>query len=226
MSAGRAPAHSLPDEGDWKWAGWRWDSRSMHWHPSWRNVVLGATAIEGSGHWSVIGRANACGHGDTFSAAWREMVASEPSAELRKSRRARRALPKPWAELLSEWTPEKRTYGIFSEDASGSPVHHDDPLATRWCLAGWIAHKCMREGGSWSHGVRAPEWWELSDDTAALREIEFMWQRIPPMHRDFTLRVWKERVPRSDRKRLDQHPLGYWWFIAPTLATKFLGIPS
>lgn len=198
----------------------------MHWHHSWRNEALCATAIEGSGHWSVIGRANACGHGETFSDAWREMVGREPSGELRKSRRTKREAPKPWSELLSGWTQDKRCGSSFAVNAEGAIVHHDDPSAVRWCLAGWIAHKCMREGGSWTHGVRAQEWWERSDDAAALREIEFMWQRIPALHREFTLRVWKERVPRSDRKRLDQHPLGYWWCVAPTLAAKFLGIPT
>lgn len=72
-----APKHRLPDEGDWRWAGWHWCHRSLNWHPQWHNKVLHAWAIEFGHHWGVTGRARAYGTGNTFAEAWAEMCRRE-----------------------------------------------------------------------------------------------------------------------------------------------------
>ena len=80
VSCGRPPGRQ-PDFGDWKWAGWFWDARALHWLPSWRNQTLTAWACEGAGYWRVTGRGRAYGTGDTFAEAWRAMVEREFEAE-------------------------------------------------------------------------------------------------------------------------------------------------
>lgn len=149
-------------------------------------------------------------------------------ATLASRRRYRRAAPhRPWSTLLKDWTPDKRCHHALAVDAQGRTVHHDDPAAARWCLAGWLAHRCMREQ-AWRapHTVnRDKPWWTLSDDREAKRLLDEIWALVPERQRQVVERAWRQRIPSAaTRKRVDQHPLGYWWFIAPHLAERFLGL--
>lgn len=148
----------------------------------------------------------------------------EITAMRRRSRRAPES--RPWSTLLRDWVPEKRCAGSLAVNAGGDVVHHDDPSAVRWCLAGWLAHRCMRDGTPWTHGQRAEPWWTLSDDRDAKRLLDEFWVLVPDSTRAVVERIWRDRVSAKDRKRIDQHPLGYWWFLAPHLAARFLGIPT
>lgn len=145
-------------------------------------------------------------------------------------RRSRRAPPHtPWGTLLRDWTPERRCAASFAQDASGQVVHHDDPAAVRWCLAGWLAHRCQRSPESSKHfrtqAERAADaWWRRSDDRDARRLLDEVWALVPERTRAVVERIRRERVKPADRKRLDQHPLGYWWFLAPHLAERWLQI--
>lgn len=145
---------------------------------------------------------------------------------LRMHRRSQRApAHTPWGTLLRDWTPERRCAGSFAVDARGQVVHHDDPAAVRWCLAGWLAHRCIRPSAARPHHVNAEQWWHRSDDREARRLLGEVWALLPERQRLATERVWRRRVKPADRKRLDQHPLGYWWFLAPHLAERWLQIP-
>lgn len=220
----QAPSFSMPDEGDWKWGGWFWCSREMHYLPSWRNRVLQAHAIQGSGYWRLQGRHGAHASADSFQDAWRELVDREPQFERRRARRASKERTPGWRARLGEWVPEKRCSGSLAEDANGSIVHHDDPKAVRWCLAGWLAHSVKHDLTPMRHGDRKPPWWEESDDESARGLLDHVWESIPTLHREFVERIRRDRVPAKDRKRLDQHPLGYWWLICRPLAEVRLGL--
>jgi hypothetical protein len=145
-------------------------------------------------------------------------------------RRARRAPERtPWGTLLADWTPDKRCAGSFAEDASGTIVHHDDPRAVRWCLAGWLAHRCQRPEEQSKHFRTQAErdadiWWRRTDDKEAERLLDEVWALVPDKTRGIVERIRRDRVPVSDRQRLDQHPLGYWWLLAPHLAARLLKI--
>jgi hypothetical protein len=146
-------------------------------------------------------------------------------AVLPMKRRTRRAPPhRPWERLLRDWSPEKRCAGSFAENAQGQPVHHDDPSAVRWCLGGWLAHLCQRPSQNRPHRVAVDSWVDRIDDREARRLLDEIWALIPARARAVTERIWRERTTGPARKRLDQHPLGYWWFLAPHLAARHLGI--
>jgi len=149
---------------------------------------------------------------------------------LHRRRQSRRAPPHtPWGALLQDWTPERRCAASFAQDAQGRVVHHDDPAAVRWCLAGWLAHRCQRAPESSKHfrteAERAADgWWLRSNDRDARRLLNEIWELLPERTRATVERIWRARVSAADRKRLDQHPLGYWWFLAPHLAERWLQI--
>lgn len=145
--------------------------------------------------------------------------------DITRMHRRSRAAPKTGFIGFEQWIPERRCDHAFAVDAAGEVVHHDDPAAVRWCLGGWIAHSCMRNGDTWQHGQRRAQWWELSDDHAARAQLDHVWGWVPERTRAIVERVWRERVKSSDRKRIECHPLGYWWYLAPHLAARFLGVP-
>lgn len=125
---------------------------------------------------------------------------------LRQRRASRRAPPHtPWGTLLRDWTPERRCARAFAVDASGQVVRHDAPSAVRWCLAGWLAHRC-------------------DSDRDARRLLDEVWALLPEPTRSAVERIRRARLAAPERKRLDQHPLGYWWFLAPHLAERWLQI--
>ncbi len=145
--------------------------------------------------------------------------------QLATHRRSRRAPPHlPWTTLLRDWTPERRCAGSFAEDAAGHVVHHDDPRAVRWCLGGWLAHRCMKPSRQQPHRPARESWWSRSDDREARRLLDEVWALVPERTRAVVERIRRARLKAPVRKRLDQHPLGYWWFLAPHLAERFLQI--
>lgn len=142
--------------------------------------------------------------------------------------RASRRAPEhtPWQTLLEYWTPDKRCHDTFARNTAGEVVHHDDPTATRWCLGGWLAHRCMKQA-PWREGHTADPrtpWWTLTDDRDAKRLLDEVWALVPERTRAIVERAWRDRVSAKDRKRIDQHQLGYWWYLAPHLAARFLRI--
>lgn len=148
-----------------------------------------------------------------------------------RRRRQSRVAPAhtPWGRLLEEWTPERRCAHVFAVDARGEAVHHDDPRAVRWCLGGWLAHRCQRAAESSKHFQSQAEreanaWHRRTDDREARRLLNEVWALVPERTRAVVERIWRDRVKPADRKRLDQHPLGFWYFLAPHLAERWLGI--
>lgn len=144
---------------------------------------------------------------------------------LRRRRASRRAPPHtPWGRLLEDWTPERRCAHAFAVDALGATVHHDDPAAVRWCLGGWLAHRCQKPSTARPHRVSRERWWDRSNDRDARRLLNEVWALVPERTRSAVERLWRARTTAAERKRLDQHPLGYWWFLAPHLAERWLQI--
>lgn len=145
---------------------------------------------------------------------------------LRVRRASRRAPPHtPWGTLLRDWTPERRCAHAFAVDAQGQTVHHDDPSAVRWCLGGWLAHRCQKPSANLPHRRAVDTWADRTNDREARRLLDEIWALVPERTRAVVERIQRERLPKAaDRKRLDQHPLGYWWFLSPYLAARWLQI--
>lgn len=140
-------------------------------------------------------------------------------------RRSRRApAHTPWGRLLQGWTPERRCAGTFAEDAQGQPVHHDDPSACRWCLAGWLAHRCQKPSKQQPHRRVTEDWTDRIDDREARRLLGEVWESLPVRTRAITESIWRARTTARERKELHHHPLGYWWMLAPHLAERWLQI--
>jgi hypothetical protein len=143
-------------------------------------------------------------------------------------KRRSRARPEhtPWGRLLADWAPERRCHHAFALDAAGQVVHHCDPAAVRWCLAGWLAHLCQKPDANRPHRVAQQSWVDRIDDKDARRLLNEVWAMVPERTRETVERIRRSRVRAADLKRLDQHPLGYWWFLAPHLAARWLRVPE
>ena len=108
---------------------------------------------------------------------------------------------------LAWWTADKRCADAFAEDGRGAPVLVDDPAACRWCFAGALARL---------HPGKPREAKKLLDDV--YRALPERIRRVVDAHHAEAM----ARTPKADRKRLEHHPLGYWWQMNPRLAAKRL----